>query len=111
MTKGKKEKNGVTSKLEIVKVKGLLFDKYAIRKTTTSIFRTAKVELVEYRDLNGNFWWTRTRGTMSNHYVIFDCFGSYSKVCKELVSLISENTNIYDYNEKVIKNIKNGNNL
>lgn len=109
MTKGKKEKNGVTSKLEIVKREGFLFDKYAIKKTTTSIFRTAKVELVEYRDLNHNFWWNRTRGTISNHYVNFDCFGSYSQVCKELVNLMSENTNIYDYNEKVIKGIKNGN--
>ncbi len=99
----------ITSKLEIVKVKGLLFDKYAIKKTTTSIFRTAKVELVEYRDLNGNFWWIRTRGTMSNHYVNFECFGSYSKVCKELVSLMSENNNLEQLNEKVIKRIKNGN--
>ena len=104
-----KEKDGVTSKIEIVKREGFLFDKYAIRKTTTSIYKTGKVELVEYRDLNGNYWWSRTGGRMSNHYVNFDCFGSYSKVCKELVNLMSKNTSIYVYNEKVIKEIKNGN--
>lgn len=109
LTKNNNKKDGVTSKLEIVKVEGFLFDKYAIRKTTTSIYKTAKVVLIEYRDLNGNFWWTRTRGTMSSHYVNFDCFGSYSNVCKELVNLMSENTNVSDYNEKVIKQLKNGN--
>lgn len=74
-----------------------------------SIYKTAKVELIEYKDLNGNFWWTRTASILSNHYVNFECFGSYSQVCKELVNLMSENIMINNYDEKVINKIKNGN--
>lgn len=81
------------------------------RKTTISIYRTAKVELIEYRDLKDGFWWNKEKGVFHNYY-ISDCFGSYSQVCKELVNLLFENDKKSNlHNEIVIKELilKNGN--
>lgn len=102
-----KEKDGVTRKIEIVKVKGFLFDRYAIKKTTISIYKSARIEGVCYLSLTQDLYWDENN---SNYFINKYCFTpNYNKICRRLVNYLSENNNLEQLNEKVIKRIKNGN--